>query len=143
MKTAMKLHYLLLLAFLVLSPSFASAQASVTDPSIEDFIDVTQEPIALTPIETQIHYPEAARRDRLEGKVIVAAMIDTSGRVQKVVVQKSDAKIFEEEAVRATKSTRFSPAMQGDKPVKVWLSQSINFKLNDRAYPAADSARQK
>ena len=99
------------------------------EPGIDDFIDVTEEPAPIKPIESLVEYPETAKRSGLEGKVIVAALIGKDGSVEKVVVQKADYDIFKQPAIDAMMKARFTPARQNGNPVRVWLSKTITFKL--------------
>jgi TonB family protein len=62
--------------------------------------------------------------------VTVTALINESGQVTKVEVDKSDDPLLTEAAIQAMKRARFTPAMQGKKPIKVWYTQTIIFKLN-------------
>ncbi len=99
------------------------------DPSPDDFIDVSDEPHEIQPLEKLIQYPEIARRSGLEGKVTVQALINKDGSVEKVDVLKSDYDIFKDAAIQAMKSAKFTPARQNGTPLKVWITRTINFKL--------------
>jgi protein TonB len=115
-----------------LEPSNAPVLSNIKDepePGIDDFIDVTEEPAPIKPIESLVEYPETAKRSGLEGKVIVAALIGKDGAVEKVVVQKADYDIFKQAAIDAMMKARFTPARQNGTPVRVWLSKTITFKL--------------
>jgi TonB family protein len=89
----------------------------------------TEEAKPITPVETYVTYPETARKKGLSGKVLFSALIQKDGNVEKVIIDKSDNPIFNESVIEAVKKTRFSPAKQGSVPVKVWYTQTINFKL--------------
>ena len=99
------------------------------DPSPDDFVDVSQEPEAITPIEKLIHYPEVAQRSGLEGNVTVQALIGKDGAVEKVEVLKADYDIFKDAAVDAMKRARYTPARQNGTPLKVWVTTVLHFRL--------------
>jgi periplasmic protein TonB len=99
------------------------------DPSPDDFIDVSEEPHEVQPIEKLIQYPEVARRSGLEGTVTVQALINTDGTVAKVEVLKSDYDLFKDAAVDAMKKAKFTPARQNGTPLKIWITRKIIFKL--------------
>ncbi len=77
-------------------------------------------------------YPSKARKKGLEGKVIVRALIDTLGNVEKVTVIKSTNKIFNEPAIKAVKQYKFTPAKKGKKKVKVYVRIPVVFKLEKK-----------
>jgi protein TonB len=99
------------------------------DPSPDDFIDVSEEPHEVQPIEKLIQYPEVARRSGLEGTVTVQALINTDGSVAKVEVLKSDYDLFKDAAIEAMKKAKFTPARQNGTPLKIWITRKIIFKL--------------
>lgn len=98
-------------------------------PDRDEFIDVTQEPKPLQNVQALIKYPEDARKDGLEGKVMYSVLIGKDGRAQKVEIVKSDNVIFNQSVIDAVMKVRFKPALQNDKPVRVWYTQSVSFKL--------------
>ncbi len=74
-------------------------------------------------------YPEIARKAGLQGKVFVRFHVGRDGRVKQVQILKGE-EIFRQAAIDAVMQFVFSPAMQNDKPVAVWMSQVIRFDLN-------------
>ncbi len=99
------------------------------NPGIDDFVDVSEEPTPIQPLEKLIEYPEIARRSGLEGNVSVSALIGKDGRVDSVVVLKSDYDIFKEAAINAMRKAKFTPARQNGTPLKVWTTTILHFKL--------------
>src|SRR5580704_12564280 len=122
---------LVLSAVVVLCVNSHALAQSTPDPSPGDFIDVSQEPRETKPLEQLIVYPEAARRNGLEGSVTVQALINKDGSVEKVEVLRSDNDIFNDAAIDAMMRAHFTPAMQNGTPLKVWLTRKINFRLKD------------
>lgn len=75
-------------------------------------------------------YPEIARAAGIEGKVYLQIFVGKDGKPRKIIVVKSDiTEDCENAAVTAAWTYRFEPAMQRDKPVGVWVSMPITFKL--------------
>jgi protein TonB len=74
-------------------------------------------------------YPEIARKAGLSGRVFVRFMVGKDGRVHEVQILKGE-EIFRQAAVDAVSQFVFTPAMQNDKPVAVWMSQAIKFDLH-------------
>jgi TonB family protein len=77
-------------------------------------------------------YPDTARRDGKEGRVLLRVLVNEEGRTASVQVNRSSgAEALDQAAVEAIKRWRFSPARYGDKPVESWVRIPIDFRLND------------
>jgi TonB family protein len=74
-------------------------------------------------------YTEIARRARIQGVVIVQAIIDKAGNVTNVKVLKGLPMGLEEAAVDAMKQWKFKPATLNGRPVTVYYNLTVNFKL--------------
>lgn len=101
------------------------------EPKEGEFVDVSDPPTAVVPIEKLIQYPEVARRSGLEGSVTVDALIGKDGHVIKVNVLKSDYDIFKDAAIAAMMKATFTPARQNGTPLEVWTTETIHFRLNN------------
>jgi protein TonB len=77
----------------------------------------------------QPSYTEIARKARIQGVVIVQAIIDRDGGVTNVKVLKGLPMGLEEAAVDAIKQWKFKPATLNGKPVTVYYNLTVNFKL--------------
>ncbi len=80
-------------------------------------------------IQSKVVYPEIAKKAGIEGTVVIRAAIDEKGNVLKTVVAKGIGAGCDEAAQEAIKKVKFKPGSQRGKPVKVWLSIPIRFKL--------------
>lgn len=99
------------------------------DTNSPQFVDVSEEPVPLVPIESFITYPDEAKKNRIEGKVVVQALIAKDGHVEKADVLKADNNLFKQPAIDAMMKTKFSPARQNGVPLRIWVTRTINFKL--------------
>jgi len=97
-----------------------------TEQAFEIF-QVEKPPQVIRKVEPQ--YPEVARKARIEGKVVVKALVDTTGRVIRVQIITSSNPIFEEAAKQAAMKFLFTPGEQQGRKVKVWVSIPFRFKL--------------
>ena len=77
----------------------------------------------------QPQYTELARKTRLQGTVIVQAVIDEQGRVVDIKVLKKLGMGLDQEAVDAVGQWRFKPATFRGKAVKVYYSLTVNFQV--------------
>lgn len=76
-------------------------------------------------------YPRRARDDGLEPRVELRILVDERGRVEQVEVQGAPAGYGFEAALRtAVTQWRFQPATKGGVPVRTWVSQGYQFRLN-------------
>lgn len=89
-------------------------------------------PVRIESSYVQPEYPELARVARLEGKVILQAIIRKDGSVSDVtVLQTNHPNLgFEEAAIAAVKQWKYSPAKQGDRPVDVYFTIVVDFELH-------------
>ena len=75
-------------------------------------------------------YPEIAQEAGIEGTVVVQVFIDKKGRVQDTVILKGIPNTgLDEATISAIRKTRFRPAKQRERPVGVWISIPVNFRL--------------
>lgn len=63
-------------------------------------------------------YPRKARRDRVEGEVMVCFDIDRSGRPRRIAVRRSSNRQFEKPSIRAVRASSFK-ALKDDEPLQV------------------------
>jgi periplasmic protein TonB len=81
-------------------------------------------------IADHTQYPEVAKENNIQGKVIVRFCVTSKGGVDKVEILKSVDPELDKEAIRVVKTLpAFKPGKQGGKPVPVWYMVPINFTL--------------
>jgi protein TonB len=73
-------------------------------------------------------YPEIARRARVEGTVILEAVLDRRGRVNQVRVTKSSP-LLDQAAIDAVRQWQYSPSTLHGQPVDVLMTITITFSL--------------
>ena len=97
------------------------------------FVQVEEypEPIGgIMGIQSRIVYPEKAKGEGVQGRVIVKAFINENGDVAKVELIKGIGATCDEAAMDAVKKTKFKPGQHRGKSVKVQVAIPILFKLN-------------
>jgi protein TonB len=81
-------------------------------------------------IQKKLIYPEIAKKAGVEGRVMIWAQIDEKGNVIRTKIMKSlGPNGCDEAAALAISSVKWKPAMQRDKPVKVWIAVPVDFQL--------------
>jgi len=111
-------------------------------PAMEDLLDdmeieEEEEIVELWRVERQPkpirrvtpEYPDIARKANITGKVFVTALVNKLGKVEQIG-KISGPEVFHESARTAALRWEFDPAIQNDKPVKVWVSLPFTFQLN-------------
>jgi len=77
-------------------------------------------------------YPESARREGREGRVLLRVLVDDQGRSKAVEINSSSGnEALDRAAAEVIKRWRFHPARYGDKAVESWLRIPIEFRLAD------------
>jgi periplasmic protein TonB len=107
-------------------------QPIVDEDDPEVFKSVDKDPEPTVPISSLIEYPEIAKRSGLEGKVLISALIDVDGTVIRTRIEKADYEVFKQAAIDAITKVRFTPALIGEEPVRLWYTVPISFKLTSQ-----------
>ncbi len=99
------------------------------DPDMDKFVAYEKSPemvVAKTP-----EYPEVAKRAGITGKVYVKVLVDKEGKPKRAVVIKSDSELFNQAAIDAAMKSAFTPAIQNQHPIAVWIVLPYKFQLNE------------
>ena len=73
-------------------------------------------------------YPDSARRALMEGKVFARVLVGREGRVEHID-RIEGPQVFQRAVAQAAKAWEFSPAVQNDRAVPVWVSLPFVFEL--------------
>ena len=86
-----------------------------------------------------IRYPEDAARENIQGRVIVRFLVGKDGSLDSIHVAKGTNPLLDAEAVRVVKSiAKFNPGTENGKPVDMWYTLPIGFKLSGESSDAAN-----
>ncbi len=78
-------------------------------------------------------YPEILKRAGIQGEVLIKAMINEDGKVEKAEAVKTSKPEFAEASLAALKQWEFTPAQKDGKAVKAEVFVPFKFKLGDKA----------
>lgn len=83
-------------------------------------------------LKNSIVYPEYAKENNIEGRVVVRVLIDTLGRALKVFIDSTANDYLNKSALTAVFNTEFESATEinGNKAT-VWISIPLIYKLNN------------
>jgi TonB family protein len=79
-----------------------------------------------------VPYPESAKKQGLQGPVVMDLLIDETGLVRQVTLVKGIEESLDSAALAAAKSFQFSPGQVGEKSVAVKIRYTYRFVLEDR-----------
>jgi len=75
-------------------------------------------------------YPDIARRAGVEGTVYIKMWVTKEGKVKQAEVVKSTSNIFDQNAMDAAVTWKFTPAIMNNAPISVWVTVPFKFRLN-------------
>ena len=87
-----------------------------------------QQPVLVRKVDPE--YPEIARKARMEGVVILQAVITQTGTVEELKVLKSLQPVLDQAAQNAVRQWRYKPAIFNGHPVKVYFTVTVTFTLH-------------
>lgn len=91
-------------------------------------------------INSNLHYPPEALEKNIQGTVVLMLIVDENGKVTDPKVMRSKHPALDAEALRVVKHLdTFTPGKQAGKPVSVYFTLPIRFKLKNDA--PADSIK--
>src|ERR1035441_8458924 len=116
-----------IIAFVLLSSPF-TAKGQFHEEPIS-----TNAPFETTPLDSLIHYPEEALRNRIEGKVDLQAFIDTDGWADEIKILNTSNPVFNAEAIRVMITTHFEHDPKNKTAlVRMSISKTITFDLKNK-----------
>lgn len=100
------------------------------EPDPNEFVAVEQQPVAVQ--KPAPDYPEIAEMAKIEGTVVVRALVGKDGKVKRVVLAKGAHGSLDQAAMDAAQKWVFQPAMQNKQPVQVWTTIPFRFSLHKK-----------
>jgi protein TonB len=107
-------------------PFSATDGTNPDQPPFGQLIDVDELPRVVT--QTEPVYPEKARKAKVEGTVIVHAVVRRDGTVGDVRVVRGVPGL-DDAAVETVRQWRFKPALKNGAPVATWVATPVRFVL--------------
>ncbi len=125
-------QFVLILLTSFLLPLTAMAQ------STEKAYDVVEQmpeypggiPALIQFLQENLQYPELAMASRIEGRVLVAFIVEKDGSISDIHTVRSVDPSLDKEAIRVVSiMPKWAPGYMNGKPVRVRFTLPINFKL--------------
>jgi TonB family protein len=76
------------------------------------------------------HYPEEARREHIQGNVVLHVIVGTNGAVKNIELVSGDPGLTDA-AIEAVKQWKYKPTLLDGKPVEVDTLITVTFRLNE------------
>ena len=81
-------------------------------------------------VAENMKYPEAAEKNKEEGRSIVRFVVEKDGSVTNAKIVKGATKVLDEETLRLVgMMPKWVPAENGNRPVRCYFTMPINYKL--------------
>lgn len=82
-------------------------------------------------VSKSIKYPQAARKEGVQGKVVLAFVVEKNGAIEKIEIIESAHPDLDAEAIRVIKNLKtWLPGIKNGEPVAVPFVYPITFRLN-------------
>jgi protein TonB len=103
---------------------------SLADTTVYDTTQVTTRPLILS--GPDLHYPDRARQEGIQGRVVLAVVVNADGKVEPSSVRVAEVANYqlEREATRYARGALFQPACLDGRPVRVRVRLPIDFKIS-------------
>jgi protein TonB len=109
-------------------PAAAAAAPTVHEGDVIEVGDLDTPPHLVRAVKPQ--YPPIAQRQRIEGTVLLTVLVNENGDVSDVRLLRGDNRFgFDDAAIRAARSTKFSSPIKDGKRVKTWFPLPFKFQM--------------
>ena len=128
MKKYQLTYVLLLIAFIIPNTAFGQQAMGSRPDQIAMFQSGNQSIYEY--MQTHIKYPKKAKKEKLEGKVLVGFTVTKEGTLTDIHIKNSSDSIFNESAIDLIKSMKkWQPAMKDGQPVDFKMALPISYRL--------------
>jgi len=106
----------------------------IVEDEIPPFLPFEQQPKIIggyASFRKRIKYPELAQKAKVEGQCVIRTLVNKKGIPENFQIVKDPGGGCAQAVIDALKSTRFTAAMQRDRPVKFWINIPVDFRLID------------
>ncbi len=106
-------------------------QIEGTQPDSKELVlvDAEPRPLNLAQIQQMIGYPDAAKKENLQGLVVVRVLVGQEGEYLRHEVIKDPTPILTQEVEKYLPALKMAPATKDGKPVNFWINVPFHFKL--------------
>ena len=93
-------------------------------------------------LRENVKYPEQARKDSIEGRVVLSFVVETDGSITEPKVVRSLHPLLDAEALRVIKlMPKWEPGYQGDSLVRVKYNLPVTFKMGEPSSPPSNKSK--
>jgi TonB family protein len=84
----------------------------------------------MSALQSSIQYPAEAKRKGIDGRVLVQFVVEKSGEIDSVRTLRGVHPLLNEEALRVVQQTKWKPAVEDGKPLRVQMALPVTFRLD-------------
>lgn len=99
------------------------------DPNAFVAVEKNPEPVNMDAIKAAVGYPPAAKEAGIKGQVTLRILVDKTGAYEKHVIVRSPHQLLTDAVVKEVRNLKFTPGIQGGKPIRVWVTIPFKFQL--------------
>jgi protein TonB len=88
-------------------------------------------PVNLEEVRKLIGYPLIAQQGHISGLVVLRVLVDKQGRCKRHLVMRSAHPLLDQAVAAQVPKLRFTPAIQGGRPVEFWVNIPFKFEMVD------------
>ena len=124
--------------------NISSAMAQSVGNRVSEFMGVIAggQQALLEFLRENVNYPEQARKDSIEGRVVLSFVVETDGSITEPKVVRSLHPLLDAEALRVINlMPKWEPGYQGDSLVRVKYSLPVSFKMGEPYSLPADNSK--
>ena len=127
------MKYLIVIAIIFFATNVYGQTGTPGEPTVYAIVEQMPAPgynIAQY-LSKNLHYPALAKKNKIQGRVIVKYVVNEDGSLSDFTVLKGIGSGCDEEALRVLKNMpAWKPGKKNGKTVKVYYTQPITFKLD-------------
>ena len=133
--------------FLDMVPDTLSVESQIAETDILDYAEHHPsfpggQQALLEFLRQNVNYPEQARKDSIEGRVVLSFVVETDGSITEPKVVRSLHPLLDAEALRVIKlMPKWEPGYQGDSLVRVKYSLPVTFKMGEPSSPPSNNSK--
>ncbi len=103
------------------------------EPAATDFVAVEKDPspVNMDEFKKAVGYPPMMKEAGIQGKVMLRILVDKEGNYVKHVVLRSPHQMLTKAVEEKVRMIKFVPGIQAGKPIKVWVTLPVDFKLRN------------
>lgn len=117
---------------MILPITFVLPEETRTEENVAEHVDEMPAMIGgMRSLVEHLVYPEEAKEQGIEGRVIISFIVNVDGEVEDAEVGRGAHPLIDQAALEAIQQTRFTPGLKNGEAVRVRMALPVNFEFSD------------